>query len=196
MYETLKMLERLNNPEVASKTLEQLSSMYQEQQRPDILAAAYKKVFPWIVTQKNKYVAFSEQEVGSFALEKLDMCLQMYNGKSKFITYYSNVLHNKLREELEYLLTHKRKANMFPTSFEALLEDGFDLVNHQMEYVNTELMLDCLNLDKDELDFCKASLECSRVSNMATRDYLGWNDSKIRLVRKSLQSKLAFMLNF
>lgn len=196
MYKTLKMLEKLITEETSRKTLEELALMYQKQPRPDILAAAYKKVFPWIVKQKQKYAAFSEQEIGSFALEKLDVCLQLYNGKNKFITYYANTLHNELRTQIESLLTQKRKANVFPTSFEALLDEGFDLVDQRTEYLNVDLLINCLNLEDDELNFCKATLQSGRVSNLATRDFLGWNDAKLRSVRKSLQQKMAFMLNF
>ncbi len=196
MYETLKMLEKIVTPEAASMTLEQLSGEYQKQQRPDLLAAAFKKVFPWIVKQKQKFIAFSEQEIGSIALERLDKSLIGYRGGAKFITYYSHMLHNELRTELESLLTQKRKANMFPTSFEGLVAEGFDLADSRMEYVNMELLLKCLKLQDDELLFCEATLQSAKVSNLATRDYLGWSDSKMRAVRKTLQTKLAFLINF
>lgn len=194
MYETLRMLEKIITTETRSKSLEELAEMYKKQQRPDVLAAAYQKVFPWIVKQKQQYVIFSEQEMGSIALEKLDTCLQCYNQKYKFITFFTNVLHNAIRTEIESMSTQKRKANIFPTSWELLLEKGLDLIDNQTEYTYIELLLKCLNLTKDEYAFCEATIQSAHVSNLATQAYLGWDAKKLRSVRKSLQSKLHFLL--
>ena len=70
-------------------------------------------------------------------MEKLDDCLLTYkNGQASFSTYFTRTLHNKFREETQALNTHKRKAMFFSDSYEAMLEDGFDLIACTIEEDN------------------------------------------------------------
>ncbi len=148
-------------------SLEQIAEAYRESLNPSLLALAFEKTYKLIINISAKYYGLTDEDIASFSLEKLDICLQTYkSGQVNFSTYFTTTLMNKFREETEALNTQKRKVLFFSDSYEAMVENGFDLVAATCE--DDEIMdtLTQYKLTEKELQYCNLILD-------------GWNNSEI-----------------
>jgi RNA polymerase sigma factor (sigma-70 family) len=189
MLKTLNMLSTLIIEDTRDMSLEQIAEAYRESLNPSLLALAFEKTFKLIMHVSKNYYGLTDEDIASFALEKLDDCLLTYkNGQASFSTYFTRTLHNKFREETEALNTQKRKALFFSDSYEVMVENGFDLVAATCE--DDEIMdtLTQYKLTKKELQYC--SLILNGWSNSEISKIMGVSVMALSNMRKKLREKL------
>ena len=189
MLRTLNMLSTLIIEDTRDMNLEQIAEAYRESLNPSLLALAFEKTYKLIINISAKYYGLTNEDIVSFSLEKLDICLQTYkSGKANFSTYFTTTLMNKFREETEALNTQKRKALFFSDSYEVMVENGFDLVAATCE--DDEIMdtLTQYKLTEKELQYC--SLILNGWSNSEISKMMGVNVMTLSNMRKKLREKL------
>jgi len=189
MLRTLNMLSTLIIEDTRDMSLEQIAESYRESLDPSLLALAFEKTYKLIINISSKYYGLTNEDIVSFSLEKLDICLQTYkSGKANFSTYFTTTLMNKFREETEALNTQKRKALFFSDSYEVMVENGFDLVAATCE--DDEIMdtLTQYKLTEKELQYC--SLILNGWSNSEISKMMGVNVMTLSNMRKKLREKL------
>jgi RNA polymerase sigma factor (sigma-70 family) len=189
MLRTLNMLSTLIIEDTRNMNLEQIAEAYRESLNPSLLALAFEKTYKLIINISAKYYGLTNEDIASFSLEKLDMCLQTYkSGQVNFSTYFTTTLMNKFREETEALNTQKRKALFFSDSYEVMVENGFDLVAATCE--DDEIMdtLTQYNLTEKELQYC--SLILNGWSNSEISKMMGVSVMTLSNMRKKLREKL------
>jgi RNA polymerase sigma factor (sigma-70 family) len=190
MNSTLKLLSTLIIEDTRNMSLEQIAEAYRESLNPSLLALAFEKTYKLIINISAKYYGLTNEDIASFSLEKLDICLQTYkSGQANFSTYFTTTLMNKFREETQALNTHKRKAMFFSDSYEAMLEYGFDLVATTCE--DDEIMdtLTQYKLTEKELQYC--SLILNGWSNFEISEILEVSIMTLSNMRKKLRQKLS-----
>lgn len=156
MQGTYKMMVGLMQDKYKDLSMEQLAIEYQKDLDPSILAESFVRNYNFIFQLASGYYGLTEQDIASYALERLDYCLQTYQQGSKFLTYYGTVLKNKFREETQYLNTHKRKVIFHSTSYEVMVDNGFDLAACAQENEIADLVEDLrkYGLDDREIEYC------------------------------------------
>lgn len=192
MLRTLNMLSNIITEDTQDMTLEQIAEVYEESLNPSLLALAFKKTFKLIISVSNNYYGLTEEDIVSFSLEKLDMCLQTYkSSQANFSTYFTTNLMNKFREETQALNTHKRKAMFFSDSYEAMLENGFDLIACTIEEDNFIESLREYNLTTKELQYCELLID--GWTNKDISDKMEVSVMTLSNMRKKLRLKLTPM---
>jgi RNA polymerase sigma factor (sigma-70 family) len=156
MQETYKMMVGLMQDKYRDLSMEQLALEYQKELNPSILAESFVRNYNFIFQMASGYYGLTEQDIASYALERLDYCLQTYQQGRKFLTYYGTVLKNKFREETQYLNTYKRKVIFHSSSYEAMVDNGFDLVANAQEDEIANLVEDLREqgLEDREIQYC------------------------------------------
>jgi len=156
MQETYKMMVGLMQDKYKDLSMEQLALEYQKELNPSILAESFVRNYNFIFQIASGYYGLTEQDIASHALERLDYCLQTYQQGNKFLTYYGTVLKNKFREETQYLNTNKRKVIFYSSSYEVMVDNGFDLVVYPQEDEITNLVEDLrkYGLEDREIQYC------------------------------------------
>ena len=156
MQETYKMMVGLMQDKYKDLSMEQLAIEYQKELNPSILAESFVRNYNFIFQVASGYYGLTEQDIASHALERLDFCLQTFRQGNGFLTYYGTVLKNKFREETQYLNTHKRKVIFHSSSYEVMVDNGFDLVACAQEEEMTDLIEDLreYGLDDREIKYC------------------------------------------
>jgi RNA polymerase sigma factor (sigma-70 family) len=156
MRGTYKMLVELAQDKYKNLSMEQLALEYQKELNPSILAESFVRNYSFIFQIASGYCGLTEQDIASHALERLDYCLQTYQQGRKFLTYYGTVLKNKFREETQYLNTYKRKVIFHSSSYEAMVDNGFDLVANAQEDEIANLVEDLREqgLEDREIQYC------------------------------------------
>lgn len=188
MLKTLNTLSTLIIEDNRDMTLEQIAEAYRESLNPSLLALAFERTFKLIIHVSAKYYGLTNEDIASFALEKLDFSLQTYKiGQANFTTYYTTVLMNKFREETEALNTQKRKAIFFSDSYETMVENGYDLVACTIED-DIVYSLEEYNLSVRELEYC--NLIIADYSNAEISAKLGVSVMTLSNMRKKLREKL------
>lgn len=188
MLKTLNTLSTLIIEDNRDMTLEQIAEAYRESLNPSLLALAFERTFKLIIHVSAKYYGLTNEDIASFALEKLDFSLQTYKiGQANFTTYYTTVLMNKFREETEALNTQKRKAIFFSDSYETMVENGYDLVACTIED-DIVYSLEEYNLSVRELEYY--NLIIADYSNAEISAKLGVSVMTLSNMRKKLREKL------
>ena len=156
MQETYKMMVGLTQNKYRHLSMEQLAIEYQKELNPSILAESFVRSYNFIFQMASGYYGLTEQDIASHALERLDFCLQTFKQGNGFLTYYGTVLKNKFREETQYLNTHKRKVIFHSSSYEVMVDNGFDLVAGAQGNEMAELIEDLreYGLDDREIEYC------------------------------------------
>lgn len=156
MQETYKMMVGLTQNKYRHLSMEQLAIEYQKELNPSILAESFVRSYSFIFQIASGYYGLTEQDIASHALERLDYCLQTYQQGNKFLTYYGTVLKNRFREETQYLNTYKRKVIFHSSSYEAMVDNGFDLVVSTQEDETADLIEDLreYGLEDKEIEYC------------------------------------------
>lgn len=115
MEETLKMMKSILTGKEGKEDEKELIIKYQTGTYPNILAYFYSQNYGLLCNINKLYPIINEEDKASFCLQELDKCLLHYNISSatKFITYFSKCYKNKLRMEVEQLLTQKRKIQFY-----------------------------------------------------------------------------------
>ena len=189
MLGTLNMLSTLIIEETRDMTLEEIAEAYRESLNPSLLALAFEKTYQLIIYVSRNYYGLSDEDIASFSLEKLDDCLLTYkNDQASFSTYFTRTLHNKFREETQALNTHKRKAMFFSDSYEAMVENGFDLVACPIEEDNFIESLHEYNLTTKELKYCELILD--GWTNKDISDKMEISVMTLSNMRRKLREKL------
>ena len=190
MQETYKMLVGLMQNKYKDLSMEQLAIEYQEELNPSILAESFVRNYNFILQISSNYYGLTEQDIASYALDRLDYCLQTYQQGNKFLTYYGTVLKNKLREETQYLNTHKRKAIFHSSSYEVMVDNGFDLIACAQEDETTNLVEDLREqgLEDREIQYCIYLLLGESNANIAKN--MGCTIMTLCNMRKRMRIKL------
>ena len=189
MQETYKMMVEIVQASFKELTLEQLAITYQKELNPSILAESFVRSYSFIFQMASGYYGLTEQDIASHALERLDYCLQTYQQGNKFLTYYGTVLKNKFREETQALNTQKRKAVFHSSSYEVMVENGFDLVASAKEDgVNILEELQDYGLTNREIEYCLYIL--IGESNADIAEQMDCSIMTLCNMRKKLREKL------
>lgn len=192
MLKTLNTLSTLIIEETRVMSLEQIAEAYKESLNPSLLALAFEKTYKLIINISAKYYGLTNEDIVSFSLEKLDMCLQTYkSGQANFSTYFTTNLMNKFREETQALNTQKRKALFFSDSYEVMAENGFDLIACTHDEDNFINSLQEYNLTENELEYCQLIL--NGWTNKDISEKMKVSVMTLSNVRKKLRLKLAPM---
>lgn len=194
MKTTETVLNKYRDEEIRGLSLEHLSSLYRETQHDCIIAEAFDRLKRLIVVNSNQYPQFESCDCASYALEKLQLCLMTYvpGSKNKFTTYFSKVYKNKLREESQYLNTHKRCVVYNSTSLNHLMEEGFDIIGNKN--INTNTLVLPNNLTEKERLYCLL-LAMDYGTNKEIAEYMGVSVMTLCNLRKTLRAKLAYLYN-
>ena len=189
MLKTLNTLSTLIIEETRVMSLEEIAEAYRESLNPSLLALAFEKTFKLIINISAKYYGLTNEDIASFSLEKLDLCLQTYkNGQANFSTYFTTNLMNKFREETQALNTQKRKVLFFSESYDLMVENGYDLVAATCEENDIIDTLNEYDLTEKELQYC--SLILCDWSNSEISKMLGVSVMTLSNMRKKLREKL------
>lgn len=190
MQETYKMLVGLTQNKHKDLSMEQLAIEYQKDFDPSILAESFVRNYSFILQIASGYYGLTEQDIASHSLERLDYCLQTYQRGNKFLTYYGTVLKNKFREETQYLNTHKRKVIFHSSSYEAMVDNGFDLVACAQEGEITNLIEDLREqgLEDREIQYCLYLLIGESNTDIAKK--MGCTIMTLCNMRKRMRIKL------
>jgi DNA-binding NarL/FixJ family response regulator len=188
MLRTLNILSTLIIEDTRDMSLEQIAEAYKESLNPSLLALAFKKTYKLIINISAKYYGLTNEDIVSFSLEKLDICLQTYkNGQANFSTYFTRTLMNKFREETEALNTQKRKALFYSDSYELMVENGYDLIACAEEDDFIESLHE-YNLTTEELRYCELLL--SGWTNKDISNKMKVSVTTLSNMRKKLKKKL------
>lgn len=189
MLRTLNILSTLIIEETRNMTLEEIAEAYRESLNPSLLALAFQKTYKLIIHVSNSYYGLTDEDIASFSLEKLDLCLQTFkNGQANFSTYFTTNLMNKFREETQALNTQKRKVLFFSESYDLMVENGYDLVAATCEENDIIDTLNEYDLTEKELQYC--SLILCDWSNSEISKLLGVSVMTLSNMRKKLREKL------
>jgi hypothetical protein len=190
MRGTYKMLVELAQDKYKNLSMEQLALEYQKELNPSILAESFVRNYSFIFQIASGYYGLTEQDIASHALERLDYCLQTYQQGRKFLTYYGTVLKNKFREETQYLNTYKRKVIFHSSSYEVMVDNGFDLVANAQGNEMVELIEDLRErgLEDKEIRYCFYLLMGESNANIAKS--MGCAIMTLCNMRKKLKKKL------
>lgn len=190
MRGTYKMLVGLTQDKYKNLSMEQLALEYQKELNPSILAESFVRNYSFIFQIASGYYGLTEQDIASHALERLDYCLQTYQQGRKFLTYYGTVLKNKFREETQYLNTYKRKVIFHSSSYEVMVDNGFDLVANAQGNEMVELIEDLRErgLEDKEIRYCFYLLMGESNANIAKS--MGCTIMTLCNMRKKLKKKL------
>ena len=190
MQGTYKMLVGLTQDKYKNLSMEQLALEYQKELNPSILAESFVRNYSFIFQIASGYCGLTEQDIASHALERLDYCLQTYQQGRKFLTYYGTVLKNKFREETQYLNTYKRKVIFHSSSYEVMVDNGFDLVANAQGNEMVELIEDLRErgLEDKEIRYCFYLLMGESNANIAKS--MGCTIMTLCNMRKKLKKKL------
>lgn len=189
MLRTLNILSTLIIEDTRHMTLEEIAEVYRESLNPSLLALAFEKTYKLIIHVSNNYYGLTDEDIASFSLEKLDLCLQTFkNGQANFSTYFTTNLMNKFREETQALNTQKRKVLFFSESYDLMVENGYDLVAATCEENDIIDTLNEYDLTEKELQYC--SLILCDWSNSEISKMLGVSVMTLSNMRKKLREKL------
>lgn len=189
MLRTLNILSTLIIEDTRNMTLEEIAEAYRESLNPSLLALAFEKTYKLIIHVSNSYYGLTDEDIASFSLEKLDLCLQTFkNGQANFSTYFTTNLMNKFREETQALNTQKRKVLFFSESYDLMVENGYDLVAATCEENDIIDTLNEYDLTEKELQYC--SLILCDWSNSEISKMLGVSVMTLSNMRKKLREKL------
>lgn len=174
MYDTYKLLEPLVYKTLLDETLEVIAEKYETMPDSRLLATAYAKVYKLAIVINNGFWGLTEADMASFCLEKLDFCLRTYikDKGVKFITYFSRVYKNKLREETENLNRKKRKCILESINdlINVGVEDTYNLIEMLLPDTLTQKEYQLCLLESEGYDraYCAEKLNVSRmtISNM------------------------------
>lgn len=188
MINTLKTLSTLIVDDMMKMTLEEIAVAYREDLDPSLLATAFAKTYKLILKVSEKYYGLTEDDIASLALEKLDYCLQTHDSQvAAFSTYYTTHLINRFREETQSLNTHKRKIIFHSDSYEALVENGFDIEDNT-SIDETLDNIESYGLNDREVEYCNLILQ--NYTNAEIAKQLGVSVMTLSNMRKKLREKL------
>jgi RNA polymerase sigma factor (sigma-70 family) len=189
MDKTLKMLESIIDQNRINMPMIQLVSEYKESLSPALFALAFKKVYKLALYQARSFYGLSDEDICSFTLEKLDEAMLNFDTEkgAKFETYFTTVIHNKFRQETQHLQYQKRKVIFHSTSYDKLVEDGFDIefTDSQLEDIQQDLIR--YNLTKNELAYCLLSIK--DYDNKDIAEILNVSKMTVSNIRKKLRDK-------
>lgn len=190
METTTKILNGYKDEEIRGLSLEQLSYLYKLTGHDCIIAEAFDQIKRLAIINSRQYPQFENDEIVSYTLEKLSMCLLTYvpGSGNKFSTYFSRVFKNKLREEAQYLNTHKRCVIYNSTSLNYMMEEGFDVASNISINCNTLFLPD--SLTEKEKQYCKL-LAIDYGTNKEIAEKMNVSVMTLCNLRKSLRVKLS-----
>lgn len=153
----------------------------------------------------DKFYGVDEATIQSTILEQIWVALQNYDVErgTKLTTYICSYIKSALRTLTQSYSTHKRKVNqsnnckMF-SAYET--EDNarpFESADIEHGYSRTEMLslIDSLDLTDNQYNYCKCLIEQVCDSSMASiASYLGISRAGALGIKKSLQSKLSFLM--
>lgn len=194
MKETLQLMSQLTDAALMATPLETLAMEYRKDLNPQILATAFCKTYGLIQTVAGNFFGLTSEDVASYALEKLDLCLVKFNpGEYAFNTFFTKVLSNKFREETQALSTQKRKAMLQRVSYEALVEQGFEAEANNKKSISQVLgELDGCHLTQRETRYCELVMQS--YSNSEIAKMFNMSVTGVLHVRNKIRQKLTVVM--
>lgn len=190
MQNTLRMFSHYVQKEKLFEPLESLAIEYQATHSQAIVATAFYKVHQFVTLISHQFIFIPEQDIVGWAVEKLEYCLQHFkvSVKVKFITFFGSLLNMRITEEVKALNMQKRKLNAEAISYDALIEQGFDIPGNNKDNMLFELEMNKALTSKEKL-FCVLVL--MKWSSIEIAQALGVNQMGLTTIRKSLRCKVA-----
>lgn len=184
MNRTLNLLRPFVK-ENCNLNLEELAILYQREADTTTLATSFSMIYKLAIVISDEFWGLNEDDIASWCLEKLDYCLRTYTEGNKFITYFSAVFRNKLREETERL-NYKKRKGVFQSINDIIdvgIEDTYNLI---------EMMLP-KNLTDKEYTYCMLASE--GYDNAYIAEFMHVSRMTISNIRKSLRYKCSTLQN-
>lgn len=190
MYNTVKMFKQYVIPEKLNEPIENLAFEYQATHSQAIFATAFYLMYRPALAIANHYYGVTSQDVSSWAVEKLEYCLETFRSdfNGKFITYFCTVLDNKLKEETKALNMQKRKVYLLAESYEQLVEDGFDEAIDPSTDFTVEALDFSEALTERETQFCYMVVQ--QYTSLEIAEALGVSQMTLTNIRKQLRLKI------
>ena len=190
MYNTVKMFKQYVIPEKLNEPIESLAFEYQATHSQAIFATVFYLTYRPALAIANHYYGITTQDVASWAVEKLDYCLETFRAdfNEKFITYFCTVLDNKLKEETKALSMQKRKVYLLADSYEQLVEDGFDEAIEPSTDFEIETLDVSEALTEREYQFCYMVVQ--EYTSLEIAEALGVSQMTLTNIRKQLRLKI------
>jgi RNA polymerase sigma factor (sigma-70 family) len=169
-------------------TLEEIAESYRASLKPSLLALAFEKLFPLMLSTSQKFFGLTMEDIASFALQELDFSLRSFEqGRQAFTTYSMKVFRNRLREETIANNQQKRSANQGCVDIDTLAQHVYE-VDTDIELVEFLLLLDSMNLTERERVYCNYLMEGWRTKDISTA--MDVSPARLSQFRKQLRKKL------
>lgn len=189
MNSTLKLLSTIVVEEDRKLSIDEIATAYRDSLNPSLFALAFEKMYKLIISISYNYYGLTDEDIISYGMEKLDYCLQTFKvGQAEFSTYFTTVLMNKYREEIQALNTYKRKAVFYSDSYEDMVENGYDIAATCEEIEIIDILVN-YSLTERELAYCE--LVMKSYSNAEIAKKLEVSIMTLSNMRKVLREKLS-----
>ena len=189
MEATKNLLKQLITEESMNMSFNELISRYQYDLNPSMLATVYLKLYDLIQKVSMQYPGLTQQDIASYSLEKLDMCLQTYQpGKTKFITYYVTVLKRCFMKETWAQKMLKRKSMLYAESLEQMHEEGWDIETPAIEFSDEFSYISSLKLSPRQENYLILTMQGFSVPAIAKM--LGVSHTTVYNYKKALRKKI------
>jgi|GEM_PF-2589624 DNA-binding CsgD family transcriptional regulator len=193
-YQNMKKLTVSEN--FSSNLISSLAAEYQETEDPVIFAKVFCDLYPYTLTQVNKYFNLTDEDKASFVLEELHKAMLVYDETkgAKIQTLFSTYLNRRLYAETMMLNHQKRKANYNTGDFEDVeIYQSSETDFTKIEFMETLKKVD--SLTDTELKYCEIVMsEHQEVTDSEVARALDVSPSAIFQLKKRLKTKLN--LNF
>lgn len=189
MYKTLQTLQTLIDPATKEMTLEEVAESYRVSLNPSLLALAFQKMFPLLLSTASKFAGLTLEDVASLSLQELDYSLQTYKpGKYAFTTYSIKVVSNRLREETIANNQQKRKANQCCENIDTVRSESIIDMDKQLEQLEFYDALNSCNLTERERLYCAYIIDGYPTREIAQKMQI--TPQRLCEYRKHLRKKL------
>lgn len=190
MYKTLQTLQTLIDPATTAMTLEEVAESYRVSLNPSLLALAFEKLFPLLLSTASKFAGLTLEDVASFSLQEIDYALQSYKpGKYAFTTYSLKVVSNRLREETIANNQQKRKANQCCEDIDAIRSESIVDMDKQLAQLEFYDALNSCNLTERERTYCAYIIGGYPTREIAADMHI--TPQRLCQYRKQLRKKLS-----
>jgi hypothetical protein len=189
-YKNLLNLSKLF--ETQGRDINVVTLQYRKSQDPIQFAYIFCKLYPFMVTQTDKYFYLTDQDKASHCIEELSKAISNFklqeNGSIQ--TLFGVYLNNRLRAETQQLQYNKRKANNAASDYESLTY-AYD--DRQFESVDLLETLKSMDLSDNELRYCQLIIrDADKIKDTDIAKLLGISSAAITYIKNRLQKKLQF----
>lgn len=162
MEETFKMMKSVVEGYETTKSIEELIEEYKQNQNANILAYIFVKNYMLINKIASRYKLLDTQDIASFSLMELDNAMKKFdfNKQCGFITFFYNCFDNRLKMEVNKLMTKASVANYLVEDlpeYEEIVDNNF-----------TFSSVNDYNLTKEQNELCNYLMDGYTIREIAT----------------------------